>query len=207
VRIVAQDLSIAVPGRILFQALSFDWLGPSLVAVIGPSGAGKSTLLSAIIGWTKPIGGSLRVQPANSQIWLAPQNAPLLDTRTVSENIELALLPTLKHTSEAELDGLGIAKDLPAHLETFGLQSIANTRAKHLSGGERQRVALARAAIRHPDVLLADEITAGLDPGSVALVTDALDKLARTGTLVITATHDQRVWSAADTVLDLAELT
>ncbi len=195
-RVSARALSVTVGARTLFKDLEFSWAGPALVAVIGPSGAGKSTLLSILMGWTRPASGSVEFAPSNPSVWLVPQNAPLLDSRTVVENLKVALL-----AERADCFG---ESDVAAALRTYGLNGLEGTLGKHLSGGERQRVALARAALRGPKVLLADEVTAGLDPASVDRVTDALRSLAAGGTLVVVATHDSRVWSVADHVLDLA---
>lgn len=198
-RVIAESLGVTVAGRQLFDTLSFRWQGPGVVAVIGPSGIGKSTLLSVVMGWTRVTAGLLRVEPAGSQVWLVPQNAPLLDARTAVENLEVATLARQRCFAAAPS-----TRRIEHALDLFGLRSIANTPAKHLSGGERQRVALACAAVRHPAVLLADEVTAGLDPGSVQMVIAALRSLADTGTLVVVATHDRRVWTMAREVLDLA---
>lgn len=204
-RVVADALTLSVAGRTLVEGLSFVWPGPGLIAVIGPSGAGKSTLLSAIMGWTRPVSGSLYVEPADASVWLVPQNAPLLDARTARENLDVALLA--RPRAEGGTDHASAVEDVGQAFDVFGLRAVAGTRARHLSGGERQRVALARAALRSPGVLLADEVTAGLDPHSVQTVGAALRELARAGTLVVVATHDERVWSSADDVLDLTAVT
>jgi ABC-type multidrug transport system ATPase subunit len=199
-RLSADDLTLTVAGRTLFRGLDFSWEGPSVVAVMGPSGAGKSTLLSSIMGWTRPSGGTFSIDPPDSTIWFVPQNAPLLDSRTVSENIRVAMLAsplTANKTSRSSLPGIGEV------MSEFGLQRLSDTRAKHLSGGERQRVALARASVRRPSILLADEVTAGLDPVSVEMVCGSLRALASRGALVVVATHDARVRSLADGCLDL----
>lgn len=195
-RVTANELSLAVGGRTLIADLDFLWEGPGLVAVIGPSGAGKSTLLSSVMGWTRPAHGTLDVDPPDS-VWLVPQNAPLLDSRTVHENLEIALLAGGE-------PGLG-RPSIDEVLRAYQLDHRAGTRGKHLSGGERQRVALARAALRQPKILLADEVTAGLDPASVDMVSGAVRTLA-SDSLVVVATHDERVWSRADVILDLAAI-
>jgi ABC-type multidrug transport system ATPase subunit len=194
-RIEASNLALHVGERELFSGLDFVWEGPGFFAVIGASGVGKSTLLSAIMGWTRPSKGNLEVRPSKS-VWFVPQNAPILDSRTVLENLEVALL-----AEDPESARQGTIADT---LVAYRLDAVSQVLGKHLSGGERQRVALARAALRTPQVLLADEVTAGLDPTSVILVTGALLELA-TRALVVVATHDQRVWSEARVVLDLTE--
>lgn len=198
-RVTADNLSIKVGNRVLLDGLDFIWDGPGVVAVVGPSGAGKSTLLSALIGWTKINGGLLSVEPNGSNTWLVPQNAPLLDSRSVLENLEVALMARMS----SSVDTVSISEILL----TYRLEHVALTRGKHLSGGERQRVALARAALRRPQMLLADEVTAGLDHVSVTKVTEALVALARSGSRVVIATHDSRVWNQADEVLDLSRFT
>jgi lipoprotein-releasing system ATP-binding protein len=197
-RITAQALSVAVGNRTLFANMNFTWEAPGVIAVVGPSGIGKSTLLSVVIGWTRPVAGTLSIEPARSSVWLVPQTAPLLDSRTTYENLEVALLA--RNGPDRPLGSISEV------LHTFGLSTRANNLAKDLSGGERQRVALARAALRRPEVLLADEVTAGLDATSVEMVTAAMAALASDGTLVIVATHDERVWSQADEVVDLAAI-
>lgn len=192
-RVEAAGLSIKAGDRTLFSALDFEWTGPRLIAVVGPSGSGKSTLLSALMGWTRPTEGQLAVLPTRSA-WLVPQNAPLLDSRTVRENLEVALMARAERPSSD--------RSVDQTLTAYRLEDRANIRGKYLSGGERQRVALARADLRRPEILLADEVTAGLDPLSVEMVTDSLRELS-SHALVVVATHDERVWSAADEVLDL----
>lgn len=195
-RLSVNELALRVADRILFQDLTVHWEGAQFVTIIGPSGSGKSTFLSAIIGWHRPHLGSIEIEQQGST-WLVPQNAPLLESRTVLENLEVAMLA--RNSQDEELG------DLNQVLQTFRLAHVMNSRAKVLSGGERQRVALARAALRKPGILLADEVTAGLDPQGVQFVSEALRELAKES-LVIVATHDERVWRQSDFVLDLAKV-
>jgi ABC-type lipoprotein export system ATPase subunit len=155
------------------------------------------------MGWTKPVRGVLRIEPTGSLAWFAPQNAPLLEARTVRENIDVAALPRFPTGQSRSVPAAGASAE--TILETFGLIPLAAVQAKHLSGGERQRVALARAALCEPPLLLADEVTAGLDAAAVERVIGALREIAGRGALVVAATHDPRVWKVADEVLDLTE--
>lgn len=195
-RITGQDITLTAGGRVLFTKVNFAWNGPALVAIIGPSGIGKSTLLAALMGWHPVAAGHISIMPSSADVWFAPQNAPLLDSRTTKENIEVAMLAPVATQSAKKTT----CDDV---LNIYDLTHVSHTRAKHLSGGERQRVALARAAVRRPSVLLADEVTAGLDSHSVDSVVRALRALVTNGTFVVTATHDHRVWELADAVLDL----
>lgn len=196
-RIVVSDLELRVAGRTLLSGLNVDWSGPGLRAVIGPSGVGKSTLLASLIGWNRPTAGTITAEPT-SNMWFVPQNSPLMDSRTVAENIRIALLP-LPNRGE-------LAANTGRILENLGLTEHADSLARHLSGGERQRVALARAAICGSGIVLADEVTSGLDPHSVSRIVAALRELSRSS-LVVVATHDARVWDAAAEVLDLGKYT
>ena len=137
----ATDLRVAVGGRELFTSLNFEWSEPGIVAVIGPSGAGKSTLLSTVMGWTRPSSGTINVHPSGGT-WFVPQNAPLLDSRSTRDNLEVALLAGARNGQSSNAVDQIIAK--------YQLIERTHTLAKHLSGGERQRVALARAALREP---------------------------------------------------------
>ncbi|HEY0188889.1 MAG TPA: ATP-binding cassette domain-containing protein [Cellulomonas sp.] len=203
-RLTADALGVTIGSRVLYKDLGFDWCAPTLVAVVGPSGSGKSTLLSVLMGWTAPTTGRVRTDPDGAEVWLVPQNAPLLDSRSVRENLEVALLAERSRGGRDR--ATAVPRPVDEVLAAFALADQAATTARHLSGGERQRVALARAALRRPDVLLADEVTARLDPQSVRTVTQALRLLADDGTLVVAATHDERVWSSADHVLDLGRV-
>ena len=192
-RIAVKELQLRVAGRTLLSELSFDWTGPGLRAVIGPSGVGKSTLLSCLKGWIRPARGTVEVEPP-SDMWFVPQNSPLLDSRSVSDNLTVALLPLTQRVT--------LGRNLDQLLENYGLTAQKHSLARHLSGGERQRVALARAAICGSGIVLADEVTSGLDPQSVASIVTGLRELSRES-LVVVATHDQRVWDAAEEILDL----
>ncbi|GIM96067.1 ABC transporter ATP-binding protein [Paractinoplanes toevensis] len=173
-------------------------LEAATVAVLaGRSGSGKTTLCHLIAGVMAPTSGSVLVRgrppfpaPAWETVSLLPQRLALEPSLTVTENV---LLP-------AALRGLS---EPPESLDRLGLTAIAHRPAQDTSLGEQQRTALARALVLSPAVAVLDEPTAHQDDDHVALVLDALRAAVGTGTLVIVATHDQRVIDVADTVIRL----
>jgi cell division transport system ATP-binding protein len=114
------------------------------------------------------------------------QDFRLLPNKTVSENIAFALevIGKPRHT---------VAKVVPEVLELVGLTGKERRRPDELSGGEQQRVAIARAFVNRPRVLLADEPTGNLDPTTSVGIMKLLDRINRTGTTVVMATHDSHI--------------
>ncbi|MEV4348553.1 ATP-binding cassette domain-containing protein [Actinoplanes sp. NPDC049596] len=163
----------------------------------GRSGSGKSTLCHLVAGVMTPATGRVLVagRPAHpapdwATVSLLPQRLALDPTLTVAENI---LLP-------AALRGSVPDRSL---LDRLGLASIATRPARDTSLGEQQRTALARSLILNPAIAVLDEPTAHQDDEHVQLVLDALTTATTTGTLVLIATHDQRVIDIATVVARL----
>lgn len=170
------------------------------VFVVGSSGAGKSTLLRLITREILPTSGRILIN--NEDIFLLPtakvpqfrrrigtvfQDFKLLLTRTVFENVALPLEVLSKKDSEIE-------KEVSTILEKVGLLEKANSFPSELSGGEVQRTAIARAIISAPQVLLADEPTADLDPKTALSVVSLLDKINKEDkTTVIMASHNATI--------------
>jgi cell division transport system ATP-binding protein len=107
----------------------------------------------------------------------------LLPNRTVYENIQFALEVIGAPDDEIE-------KRIPAVLELVGLDGKEHRFPNELSGGEQQRVALARAVVNRPKLLLCDEPTGNLDPTTSLGIMKLLDRINRTGTTIVMATHD-----------------
>jgi cell division transport system ATP-binding protein len=170
------------------------------VSLIGHSGAGKSTLLKMLTGEVKPDNRgevwieSIRVDTVKPQfiallrrrIGYIFQDYKLLETRTVFENISLAM--KVAGASKQE-----IKRDVPRLLELVGLPEKSNSYPRELSGGEKQRVSIARALSHNPILLIADEPTGNLDKANTYDIISLLLKINNTGTTVILATHDQEV--------------
>ncbi len=114
------------------------------------------------------------------------QDFKLLPTKTVSENVAFALevIGRPNHVISAQV---------PQILDLVGLTKKSDNFPTELSGGEQQRVSIARAFVNRPLILLADEPTGNLDPATSVGIMRLLDRINRTGTTVVMATHDQGI--------------
>ena len=169
------------------------------VFLIGPSGSGKSTFMRLLLAEETPTTGDIRVSkfhvnklpgrhiPSLRQvIGCVFQDFRLLQQKTVFENVAFALEVIGKRAD-------AINRVVPDVLEMVGLSGKANRLPHELSGGEQQRVAIARAFVNRPLVLLADEPTGNLDPDTSKDIMDLLERINRTGTTVLMATHDHHI--------------
>ncbi|MEO6471636.1 MAG: cell division ATP-binding protein FtsE [Aeromicrobium sp.] len=169
------------------------------VFLVGSSGSGKSTFLRLVLRETRPTQG--RVYVAGKEInklsnWKVPklrrqvgtvfQDFRLLPAKTVTENVAFALQVIGKSKHD-------IAKLVPETLEMVGLEGKGHRMPDELSGGEQQRVAIARAFVNRPMILIADEPTGNLDPTTSVGIMKLLDRINRTDTTVVMATHDQSI--------------
>lgn len=169
------------------------------VFLVGQSGSGKSTFIRLILREYRPTRGTLYVAGKNlNQLrsWKVPalrrqigtvfQDFRLLPRKTVYENVAFAMQVIGKPTKE-------IRSVVPDTLELVGLDGKQKRMPDELSGGEQQRVALARAFVNRPKILIADEPTGNLDPDTAAGIMKVLDRINRTGTTVVMATHDSTI--------------
>jgi cell division transport system ATP-binding protein len=169
------------------------------VFLIGPSGSGKTTFLRLLLREDVPTSGTIRV--ANLDVARLPrrrvprlrqrigcvfQDFRLLPNRTVAGNVAFALEVIGKRPA-------AIAKVVPEVLDLVGLAGKSERMPHELSGGEQQRVAVARAFANRPLVLLADEPTGNLDPDTSQDLMLLLERINRTGTTVVMATHDHGI--------------
>ena len=167
--------------------------------LIGASGSGKSTFLRLVLREDRPDAGTLLVAghdltrmkgsdvPAlRRTLGCVFQDFRLLESKSVAENVAFAL--QVIGTSRRR-----IAEVVPETLDMVGLGGKADRRPHELSGGEQQRVAIARAFVNRPVLLLADEPTGNLDPETSEEIMLLLDRINRTGTTVLMATHDRHI--------------
>jgi len=185
--------------RPALDSLSLEIDKGEFVFLVGASGSGKSTCLRLILREERPTKGTVqvlgkdlsrlsnwKVPTLRRQIGTVFQDFRLLPNKTVFENVAFALevIGRPRHT---------IAQVVPEVLELVGLQGKEQRRPDELSGGEQQRVAIARAFVNRPLLLIADEPTGNLDPTTSVGIMKLLDRINRTGTTVVMATHDAAI--------------
>jgi cell division transport system ATP-binding protein len=169
------------------------------VFLVGQSGSGKSTFLRLVLKEERATSGQVHVAGkdlARLSSWKVPalrrqvgtvfQDFRLLNNKTVQENVAFALEVIGRPRHQ-------IAKVVPEVLDLVGLKGKENRRPDELSGGEQQRVAIARAFVNRPMILIADEPTGNLDPLTSVGIMRLLDRINRTGTTVVMATHDDDI--------------
>ena len=166
------------------------------VFVVGKSGSGKSTMLQLVMKEQDPTEGRIlvagrdldrlpdrKVPALRREIGCVFQDFRLLPNKTVFQNVAYALQVLGSSRSR-------IRQTVPETLELVGLAGKEKRFPHQLSGGEQQRVAIARAFVNRPPILLADEPTGNLDPVTSLEIVHLLDRINRTGTTVVMATHD-----------------
>lgn len=169
------------------------------VFLVGPSGSGKSTFIKLLIREEKPTSGNLwvagklitklnswRVPYLRRNIGCVFQDFKLLPNKTVFENVAFAMQVIGRPKQAAETH-------VPQILELVGLRDKADSYPDELSGGEQQRVSIARAFVNRPLVLLCDEPTGNIDPKTSVGIMRLLDRINKTGTTVLMATHDHSI--------------
>ena len=169
------------------------------VFLVGPSGSGKSTFIrllnreevsdeGRITVAGKDLGemNTWRVPYLRRQIGYIFQDYKLLPKKTVYENVAFGL-EVIGRPRQV------IRTQVPAILELVGLSRKADRLPDELSGGEQQRVSIARAFVNRPLILLADEPTGNLDPATSVGIMRLLDRINRSGTTVVMATHDRSI--------------
>jgi len=187
------------PGSKVLDNVSFVINQGEFLFIVGPSGAGKSTLVKLLIKEEASTGGEMlfreesvleipqeKVPDLRRKIGVVFQDYKLLDSKTVSENVSIAL--EVVDSKKEEIRNI-----VPNVLSLVGLADHASFYPKQLSGGEKQRVAIARALAHEPDVLIADEATGMIDPDSADQVIEILEKINSLGTTIIMCTHDERI--------------
>lgn len=187
--IAANDVSLDIPkGEFMF--------------LVGPSGSGKSTLIRLMLRDEPVTRGKIWVAGKDITTlpkWKIPylrrsvgtvfQDYKLLPNKTVAENVGFALEVLGRPRSV-------IAPQVAQVLELVGLADKAKRYPRQLSGGEQQRVSVARAFVNRPPIMLCDEPTGNLDPKTSVGIMKLLDRINRTGTTIVMATHDHAIVDA-----------
>jgi len=189
----------AQPNKPALNDISLQIYAGEFIFLVGHSGSGKSTFIRMLIREVKPSQGHIydadedlttrrnwRVPSLRRNIGCVFQDFKLLPNKTVFENVAFALevIGKSRHV---------IKTQVPEVLRLVGLQDKLNKRPDQLSGGEQQRVSIARAIVNRPPLLVCDEPTGNLDPQTSRGIMDLLERINRTGTTVLVATHDREM--------------
>ncbi len=167
-----------------------------IVGLLGPNGAGKTTTFYMIVGFIRPVSGSVYLDSADITrepmyrrarlgIGYLPQESSVFRKMSVSDNL-MSILETLPLSRRRRIE----RRD--ELMEDLGITRLADQKAYSLSGGERRRVEIARALVTSPSFLLLDEPFAGIDPIAVAEIQGIVDRLARGGIGVLITDHNVR---------------
>ncbi|MDE2413725.1 MAG: ABC transporter ATP-binding protein [Comamonadaceae bacterium] len=193
----------------VFENVNLDVQRGEFVAIVGDSGVGKSTLLNCLAGLDRwdagrvlhegvdlgPLDERQRALWRRAHVGFVFQAFHVLPHLDVAQNLGLPLL-LLERPDAARVQQM---------LDAVGLAGLGARLPQQLSGGQLQRVAIARALVHRPALLLADEPTGNLDPGTAARIMDVLIAQTREhGAALVLVTHSQAAAARADRVLRLA---
>ena len=189
----------AQPNKPALDDVNLEIYPGEFVFLVGHSGSGKSTMLNTIIRDVKPTSGRIlvagqdltkirnrKVPYLRRQIGTVFQDYKLLPNKTVYENVAFALQCIGKPRAV-------VRAQVPEVLRLVGLGDRMDSFPDELSGGEQQRVSVARAMVNRPPLLVCDEPTGNLDPAISLGIMKLLDRINRTGTTVLVATHDREM--------------
>lgn len=189
----------AQPNKPALDDINLEIYPGEFVFLVGHSGSGKTTLLNTMLRNVKPTSGRVLVAGQDlmriknrkipflrRQIGAVFQDYKLLPNRTAYENVAFALQCIGKPRAV-------IKAQVPEVLRLVGLAEQMDSLPDQLSGGEQQRVSVARAMVNRPPLLICDEPTGNLDPAISLGIMKLLERINRTGTTVIVATHDREM--------------
>jgi len=184
-------------GVVANQNISFQVAPGELVGIIGPNGAGKSTLFDVVAGIERPDAGEVRLEERRLT-GLRPDQVSRLGVgrtfqklrpfqgMTVLENVTVGALQKCRDVAHAR-------REAQEALERVGLEEKANAYGRTLSTGQRKRLELARALATRPRLLLLDEVTGGVDQGSIPGLIRLVQDLHRAGMSLVVIEHNMRV--------------
>ena len=194
--------------RTVFQDINLQFVAGKVYALIGNSGCGKTTLLNILAKLEPYEKGSISYQGQElkqikshhffkNELGYLFQNFGLLENETIAANLELGLIGQKLTKQEKKQREEEV-------LEKVGLNYLTlDQKIYELSGGEAQRVALAKVILKDPPLILADELTAALDPETSQEIMNLLLSLKQPERLMILATHNPAIWEKADEVIRL----
>ncbi|MEM0949074.1 MAG: ATP-binding cassette domain-containing protein [Pseudomonadota bacterium] len=222
VDVSAENVTKQFGDALIFKDVSFRFARSEAVAIVGANGTGKSTLLRCVMGLIPVSSGQVTVLNQNvgeaseaqmravrARTGLVSQKHNLVPRLSVLSNVVQGLLgqkPGFRNWTHV-LAPSASREAAMAALEKVGLAHLALRRADRLSGGQSQRVAIARAIVGQPEVLIADEPCASLDPAAGEEVMELFFDLARAQkvTVVFISHHIEHALAYGDRVLGLAD--
>ncbi len=191
----AEHVAVRFRDRQVLDDISFDIAAPGLVVVVGPNGAGKSTVLRALAGLVPLQAGAIHIgdvavsamspRQRSTIIGYLPQERTVHWPLRARRIVELGRLP--HGSTGARPSDRAVIERAMADMDVTGLSERP---ILELSGGERARVLIARVLAQEPAVILADEPTAGLDPGHQWALFERLEASAARGIRIVVALHD-----------------
>ena len=200
-----EELTKAFGEHVAVAGINVEMPAGEFFTLLGPSGCGKTTTLRMIAGFEQPTSGRImldgsdvaRVPPHRRNVNTVFQSYALFPHLDVTKNVAFGL-------KYKKVDKRERAKRVAEALELVNLTEFAHRKADQLSGGQQQRVALARALVHRPLVILADEPTGNLDPGTADRMMDLLQAQVRAeGAACLLVTHSAAAAARADRVLRL----
>ena len=191
------DFKKSFASKVVHDGVNFYVRKGECLGLVGGSGTGKSVLLRSLIGLEKPDSGQILINGVDitpmdeaalahirKKVAYVFQGGALFDSMTVYENLAYPLREHFKLTEKE------VREQILTQLAEFGLAGNENIFPGSLSGGMQKRVGLARAMMMHPDVVLYDEPTAGLDPFNTKKIQESILALKSRGVTSILVTHD-----------------
>ncbi len=186
-------------GTIALENINVDIKRGEFVFIVGSSGSGKSTFIRLLLREVIPNAGTLLVNGYNVEkmqrgqipylrrsLGVIFQDYRLLPNKTVYENVAFAM-------RVIEAPRRIILRSVNSVLEVVGLREKYKCFPHQLSGGEQQRVAIARAIVNNPSLVIADEPTGNLDPETSWGIMDIFQRINKSGTTIVMATHDKNI--------------
>ncbi len=182
--------------RAVVSGVTLDIHAGEVVAILGPNGSGKSTLIKGVLGLSDHLAGQVQLfgNPIDrfrdhSRLGYVPQRHTLSGSvrATVNEIVAIGRLP---HQGWLARPNQQDKRIIAESLAVVGLDDRAEVDVSTLSGGQQRRVLIARALAAHPEVLIMDEPTAGVDLASQQVLSQVLARLADRGTTMLIVTHE-----------------
>lgn len=175
----------------------------TVTGLLGPNGAGKTTTMRMITGFLEPDAGEITINGKNiaenqlesrKKLGYLPENNPLYDDMLVSEYLDF--VARLKGIPENER-----ISAIKGAVKETGIESVYERPINELSKGYRQRVGLAQAILHHPDILILDEPTEGLDPNQRHEIRELIKTLGKSHTVILSTHVMQEVEATCDRVV------